>query len=737
MRKLRIVLFSFLGIGILFPVFFTLLQLGVFKREPSVVIKNQVPQDAPLLRVVADYDFCPYSFLDSNGNVSGLDVELVNEIANRLGYKADISFLDWQGCKTRLQTGEADLILGLEIFSHMTGVNKTVAVSQDELVVFGKNEIYDVSQLKDKKVALMINSIIELVFDLNCEYMEYFTNTDILKAVEDGTVDFGICHNSVAKKIIEKNGYNLKPSAILMQSYPSIGVRKDLVQLHQQINDVIYEIGQEGLIKKLDEKWLIKFTHNTTLSEVFKNDFRFYLIYFCGFCATLFIMHFLYVEARHKELEYRKSIEYQESMLRQYNIVNAISGIYMTTHVIDLVNDAVVEMNSIDVVRPYVNKNDQAAKQMREVMKALVMPDDVLDALEFTDLTTVAQRLAGKKSIIEDFHGSKTGWFSAQFVPLEYDDEGNITEVIFTTRSIDEIRKEKEHLQLLSTVDQLTQLFNRHAFEMMIQEIHEKKSEKVTVIEFDVNGLKQANDNIGHAAGDELICGAASCIARIFAPLGTCYRTGGDEFAVIINNVLPDISAVITRFKNQVSQWQGDLVPELAVSTGYASSSDIENFNHEQFAQLFELADKRMYKDKENFYKSKGVDRRGQVEAFVAVCDLYTKILKVDLLKDTHQSIKTNEDERDESKGYAEKLSEWFWNFAHSGQVHPDNKEEFLKFTNIEYLREYFLSGKKIISTKYSRMIGDKFVDVVMELVAARDYSENNQIAFLYVKPQV
>ncbi|WP_318744042.1 hypothetical protein [Treponema sp.] len=63
---------------------------------------------------------------------------------------------------------------------------KTVAASQDELLIFGKSRIKNVADLKGKKVGLMVNSVIERFFDLNCEFVEYFTNTQILEAVESG-----------------------------------------------------------------------------------------------------------------------------------------------------------------------------------------------------------------------------------------------------------------------------------------------------------------------------------------------------------------------------------------------------------------------------------------------------------------------------------------------------------------------------------------------------------------------
>ena len=50
----------------------------------------------------------------------------------------------------------------------------------------------------------------------------------------------------------------------------------------------------------------------------------------------------------------------------------------------------------------------------------------------------------------------------------------------------------------------------------------------------DVNGLKEANDTLGHEAGDELIIGSAECLEKSFEGINTIYRLGGDEFTVIV-----------------------------------------------------------------------------------------------------------------------------------------------------------------------------------------------------------
>ena len=50
----------------------------------------------------------------------------------------------------------------------------------------------------------------------------------------------------------------------------------------------------------------------------------------------------------------------------------------------------------------------------------------------------------------------------------------------------------------------------------------------------DVNRLKIVNDSQGHAAGDELLQGAASCMKKCFDSCGKVYRTGGDEFIALL-----------------------------------------------------------------------------------------------------------------------------------------------------------------------------------------------------------
>lgn len=146
------------------------------------------------------------------------------------------------------------------------------------------------------------------------------------------------------------------------------------------------------------------------------------------------------------------------------------------------------------------------------------------------------------------------------------------------------------------------------------------------------------------------------------------------------------------------------------------------------------LADKRLYSSKAAFYKQKGMDRRGQFEAHVALCNLYTKILKVNLTNDTYQIVNMDTDEQKDDKGYANTISDWLIGCGKTGQVHKDDLDEYLQKTNIDYLREYFKKENKSISIFYRRKYVNGYKQVVMEMIPTGNYENNNQELFLYVK---
>ena len=176
----------------------------------------------------------------------------------------------------------------------------------------------------------------------------------------------------------------------------------------------------------------------------------------------------------------------------------------------------------------------------------------------------------------------------------------------FNQMASDDKLREQE---ILITTDSLTGMLNRYAYAKALESYDDTKllPDDLCAFSIDINGLKHANDTLGHAVGDELICGAADCIKRVFGKTGMCYRTGGDEFIVFANLSREKADEALARIKSESANWTGEEIDELNLAAGYAMAKDYPGISPEK---LVIKADYAMYLEKNNYYRESGRDRR-------------------------------------------------------------------------------------------------------------------------------
>ena len=157
--------------------------------------------------------------------------------------------------------------------------------------------------------------------------------------------------------------------------------------------------------------------------------------------------------------------------------------------------------------------------------------------------------------------------------------------------------------------DSMTGLLSRYAYSNALNKFdkHDSLPDDLVAFSIDINGLKTVNDTYGHAAGDELICGAAECIQKVFSSHGFCYRTGGDEFIVLAHAGHILAEALVHQLADEVAAWDGELIHKLSLSVGYALASDHQDISAEK---LVIFADEKMYSDKKQFYQRPENNRR-------------------------------------------------------------------------------------------------------------------------------
>jgi diguanylate cyclase (GGDEF)-like protein len=178
-------------------------------------------------------------------------------------------------------------------------------------------------------------------------------------------------------------------------------------------------------------------------------------------------------------------------------------------------------------------------------------------------------------------------------------------ELRFVTRTYNTILEEnlaaRERLSHQASHDPLTGLFNRGAYEMMLESVD---MEHVALIMIDVNDFKQVNDTYGHDVGDRVLKRVAQVLKHSFRSVDVICRIGGDEFVVLMtraNSTMEDlVRGKIERANFQLMHPEDDL-PPFSLSVGVAFS-DRQNPR----GDIFKDADTALYRVKNSRIKGGG-----------------------------------------------------------------------------------------------------------------------------------
>ncbi len=168
--------------------------------------------------------------------------------------------------------------------------------------------------------------------------------------------------------------------------------------------------------------------------------------------------------------------------------------------------------------------------------------------------------------------------------------------------------KLQRRLEEVAQTDSLTGVFNRYYFDKQFKtesERSERFGQPLSLILVDVNGLKEANDRFGHEAGDVLLKETAVLLKENSGGpdwIHSIYRIGGDEFMVLLSNCSGEqLKGVIETFKalqeESAIEFKGETLP-VRFSFGGICSSEAA------YDKLMDTADKRMYENKKEFYKT-------------------------------------------------------------------------------------------------------------------------------------
>ena len=169
-----------------------------------------------------------------------------------------------------------------------------------------------------------------------------------------------------------------------------------------------------------------------------------------------------------------------------------------------------------------------------------------------------------------------------------------------------QLRQTHHRLELMASMDPLTEALNRHAFHSLLsrdQAGNESSSDGCVAV-IDIDNLKTINDRFGHGVGDKAIRGVARAIRSLIRADDMVFRWGGDEFLVLMFKLRDEeasrrMSSLNDILRENGEQWTGSQAT-IRVSAGVAGFDSLK-----ELAEAIDLADQAMYENRQRLRQSK------------------------------------------------------------------------------------------------------------------------------------
>ncbi|MEZ8446333.1 diguanylate cyclase [Vibrio splendidus] len=210
--------------------------------------------------------------------------------------------------------------------------------------------------------------------------------------------------------------------------------------------------------------------------------------------------------------------------------------------------------------------------------------------------------MTSRNKDLKDSKGTTIGYFSSQGFGLLSEEDLLIFD-LYQKQLAGWIE-----LENITRINMPTGCYNRKAFDEDLDFSKQRATEykdSLSLLIIDINGLKTANDQYGHAVGDELIKGCTDVIRNRLSHTSNLYRLGGDEFAILTLKSAEQHAQGPHQLAEQLYADQIDqaIETQVGVSIPVRFSIGVASTESTEVELLFSEADEDMYRQKRRYYQ--------------------------------------------------------------------------------------------------------------------------------------
>ncbi len=249
-------------------------KLILFIAVMMLVACTQAPVEGDLsLKTIEDNgkmivgftEYPPMGFKE-NGEITGFDIDIAKEVAERLGVEAEFVYIDWDAKVLELNGKNIDMIWnGLTITADR---EKEILFSKpyfdNRIVIISLNGsgIDQIADLSDMKVGVELQSSGQAAVEGNDvfvaidELVKYTTITEAILDLKAGGIDAIVADEIFARYAVSKEAdqYQVASEVFNSENY-GIGFRLEDVALRDKVDAIIDEMAADGTAAEISMKW--------------------------------------------------------------------------------------------------------------------------------------------------------------------------------------------------------------------------------------------------------------------------------------------------------------------------------------------------------------------------------------------------------------------------------------------------------------------------------------------------
>jgi diguanylate cyclase len=190
--------------------------------------------------------------------------------------------------------------------------------------------------------------------------------------------------------------------------------------------------------------------------------------------------------------------------------------------------------------------NDRLLTELDALLKLLRQEQNSLESYGKL-LSETAARINTKNNFSSEIIRSAISLLSEATDDKMAHGERTVDDMVQRSHEMDQVRRELDEYKRIANTDSLTRLSNRRAFDERLAVAFDNPTALplTALVLADIDNFKKINDSFGHPVGDKILATVASVLRANVRKDVFVARTGGEEFALLVEGNTPEEVMII------------------------------------------------------------------------------------------------------------------------------------------------------------------------------------------------